>query len=94
MSTPIKELKLTPTEERILGILSDGLPHKIEELMTCLWDDLGAEGNLRKAICILRKKMLPFNHSIVSQSVNNVACYRRVVFYSAVLDQSCLSDIE
>ena len=66
----------TPTEEAILNVLSDGEPHKREDLYPCLADpmyarfpkDTNAAGALRKAIYRLRRKLEEQGHTIVCQS--------------------------
>ena len=56
--------KLTPTERKILALLSDGLPHAREEIHSLLWDELSQRETIRYHISKLRKK-LPPGHIIV-----------------------------
>lgn len=49
--------EFTPTEKRILAILSDGKPHTREELKTALWDELGSIQNLAARMTYLRRKL-------------------------------------
>lgn len=53
----MEEQKLTPTQSRMLNILSDGLPHSREELHACLNDDLGELSNIQPHISLLRKSL-------------------------------------
>ena len=48
---------LTPTQQAIYDILSDGKLHRREELHACLPDELGAPSNVRPHICNLRKRL-------------------------------------
>lgn len=47
------------TQQRILDVLSDGEQHTREELMGCLYDELGTLRNLSTHISILRAYLLP-----------------------------------
>ena len=57
--------KITPTQRRILAVLSDGEPHSREELIACMPDSEGIEGDygtsayncLRMHISNLRKHL-------------------------------------
>ena len=50
--------KFTPTQVRMLQVLSDGEPHTYQELHNCLRDELSYKGNMYCHITILRKKLL------------------------------------
>lgn len=73
----ITEVKFTPTETRLLKILSDGNRHHKDELFECLDDDMSSLNALAKAICLLRKK-LPNGDGIL------VEWWRRKRFYRLV----------
>ncbi len=83
------KLELTPTQERLLGVLSDGQPHSAEQLMLCLNDELADRKLLHVHLVYLRKKLLPFNHGILVQFIKSKTYYRRVIFYTPPLPQSC-----
>lgn len=71
-------LSLTPTQDRMLSILADGLPHTRRELHGCLYDDQGALGNIRNHIAALRKKLRPLGQDIVCELSSGAICYRQV----------------
>lgn len=50
-------MKLTPTERKILDVLSDGLPHTRAEVHACLPDELGDMSNVWVHISNLRGKL-------------------------------------
>ena len=73
----------TPTEQRILDVLSDGEAHRADELFACLCDDCGGDReNLRKNLAVilfnLRRKMKPTGRTILSEWNNRRAFYRHV----------------
>lgn len=59
----------TPTQRRILALLSDGMPHSKDELRKCLDDDLSDNHNIAMHICFLRRKLNPIGEDIVAQHV-------------------------
>ena len=64
--------------ERMLKILSDGYPHTRQELHTCLDDELGALGNIKIHISILRKTLRPQGEDIVCEWGNKAITYRHI----------------
>ena len=59
--------KYTPTQKRILHVLSDGLSHTKEELKGCLWDELcDVDSTLENHISQIRKR-LPKGQDIISK---------------------------
>lgn len=54
----------TPTEQRILTVLSDGQAHPRKELLACLNDDMAVAHTLRHHIRNIRRK-LPEGQTIV-----------------------------
>jgi DNA-binding response OmpR family regulator len=63
---PFTRVVLTPTEMRILRVLSDGKKHTRAELLPCLWDEQSTPNAFNKAIHYLRKKL--------NQSRQDIAC--------------------
>lgn len=59
----------TPTERRILKLLSDGGMHSRTELLGCLYDSLSGPPALRVAICDLNKKLTVSGSEIVCRSL-------------------------
>jgi len=68
----------TPTESRLVKMLSDGKPHSRRELLTCIDDDQAEFSNLRSHICSVRKKVKPLGEDIMFVSGNCVSGYRHV----------------
>lgn len=76
------ELKLSPTEERLLRVLCDGLRHTKKELAAATLDDGVQYGPsaLRKYICTLRDKLRPLGQGIVCLVVWHYHYYQLVRF--------------
>jgi predicted ArsR family transcriptional regulator len=56
----MKDDKLTPTEQRIIDMLSDGIGHTVDEIKNCLYDVIGAESvTVRMHLSNINKKILP-----------------------------------
>jgi hypothetical protein len=71
--------EFTPTEKRILRAMSDGMPHKSKELLSCLPDDeLGTVQNLRNHFSRIRKKLRPLGEDILCVIHNRTVHYRYV----------------
>lgn len=76
----------TPTQERMLRALGDGLPHSYKSLIDCLCDELGGPANVRVHISSIRKKIRPRGHDIVWELVNGVTHYRYVRLLASAVD--------
>lgn len=74
----MKLVNNSPTQTRILMMLSDGEPHTKLELKTCLPDDLASVFTVRHHICKLRKHLRPGGHDILTEFRRNVVHYRLV----------------
>lgn len=61
------EIHFTPTQKRMLAVLSDGEGHTREELHACLGDDLASGGAVRVHIAILRKKLAQVGQAILCE---------------------------
>lgn len=57
-------IQFTDQEQRILNVLGDGKPHSVDELMTCLWDELSGRTALRTCLTAIRKKLEPYSQYI------------------------------
>lgn len=69
----------TPTQLKILDLLSDGMPHLRKEIHECLWDEQGALGNIRPHISAIRKVLRPKGEDIVCElTYQRRLCYRHV----------------
>jgi DNA-binding response OmpR family regulator len=71
--------EFTPTERRMLDMLSDGQGHRKEELHTCLSDELSSVETVRVHIHTLRKKLQRSGHDIVCVINKGDAYYRHVI---------------
>lgn len=56
---------MSPTQKRILTLLSDSQVHTREELQACLWDKLGSPMNIHYHITCLRKRLRSRDQEIV-----------------------------
>ena len=72
--------KFTPTELKMLGVLSDGLPHSKAELKGCFPDEHAEASGVRVMICSIRKKMAARGkgYTIVCEVSYNRYGYRHV----------------
>ena len=69
----------TPTQQRILNLLSDGRRHLRNEIVEeCLCDTLSARGALNVQITGLRKILHPRGEDIICELNNRRICYRHV----------------
>lgn len=55
---------MTPIEQKMFKLLSDGMFHTRTEVHSCLYDELGKLSNIKHHISTLRKK-LPLGYLIV-----------------------------
>lgn len=69
--------KLTPTQQRMLALLSDGRPHARQELHALLCDDLGRLSNIQPHLSHIRKAIRPKGHAIVCEIVEQRQVYYR-----------------
>jgi hypothetical protein len=70
--------RFTPTQQRMIDVLSDGMPHTREELHKCLWDEEGALGNIKMHISLIRKVLQPVGQDIVCCLVRGTIQYRHI----------------
>jgi DNA-binding CsgD family transcriptional regulator len=57
----------TPTEQRILDVLADGMPHTREELAACLWDELAERSTIKFHISKMRSRLQAQGTTIVCE---------------------------
>lgn len=72
------EPEFTPTQRRILTVLSDGACHPHEELATCLNDDLAGPKALDMMISLIRKKLRPLGQNIICETFDDRKTFRHV----------------
>ena len=68
----------TPTQRRILLVLSDGMPHPFAELLACLPDELSDISALRMMLSKMRKVLRPRGEDIICQHLYHSHQYRHV----------------
>lgn len=68
----------TPTQRRILEVLSDGMWHHREELKKCLYDELSRLKAVRDHISNMRKVLRPLGNDIICELANRRIGYRLV----------------
>lgn len=76
----------TPTEKRILAVLSDGLPHKRHEIHACLCDDLSGLTAIQAHISNIRKRLRAIGEEIVCELSGGTITYRHVRLLSSPYD--------
>jgi hypothetical protein len=69
---------MTPTQTKILQILSDGMPHRFEELQQVLPDNLGNRQTLHNHLKLIRAKIRPRGEDIICQFILRQRQYRHV----------------
>ncbi len=74
---------LTPIEERMLKILSDGKPHSKAELHGCVYT--GALDNVGKHVSNIRKKILPLGQDIALKLIRRKLHYQHVIIMNSAL---------
>ena len=79
----------TPTQARMLKVLSDGMPHRYEELRACLDDELAR--NVKTHIGHIRKKLRPIGQDIVCEYRGRLGAmilsgYRHVILISTATE--------
>lgn len=72
----------TPVEQRILDLLSDGLPHTRADVLACLRDKLSDLNALAVRIFYLRQKVRGFGRDIVTELRKGGIHYRHVILLS------------
>lgn len=68
----------TPVEARMIGVLSDGRPHRREQLHRCLVDELGEVRNIRAHITRIRSKIRPHGEDVQCVRFRRRVCYQLV----------------
>ena len=87
MNNPRVEVSFTPTEQRILLLLSDGRHHLKTELKDCLNDDLQSTNNIGVYIHRLRKKLHKINQDLACEQRFMKSYVRLVRVFKAVDDE-------
>jgi DNA-binding CsgD family transcriptional regulator len=76
----------TPTEQRIVDLLSDGMPHKREELHACLSDDLASRTAVQMHVSNIRKRIRVRGEEIICEYYHRNLYYRHVRLLNSPYD--------
>lgn len=68
--------QLTPTERRIFELLSDGRPHRKQELFACMDDELAEWTAVKRRLTCLRKKIRDDGLEIICQVIDYHYAFR------------------
>lgn len=63
----MEDVHFTPTQQRILKVLSDGLSHSKSDLVACLGDDRAGPNTLSVHLTLLRRLLRPHGQDIVCE---------------------------
>jgi hypothetical protein len=72
------DVEFTPVQRRILAVLSDGMPHRKQELHPCLNDDLATSNAIQVHISAMRKILRPKGEDIVCEYNKMTYYYRHI----------------
>lgn len=72
------DIRFTPTQQRMVDLLADGLPHPRQQLRECLYDELSEFSVVQNHISDIRKKLLLRGEYIVCELRGYQICYRHV----------------
>lgn len=81
----------SPTQTKILRVLSDGMPHSRHELHACLDDPLSNLKALWFHICMMRKTLRPKGEDIICEYCSRSYYYRHVRLLSGGYDSQSTS---
>jgi len=68
----------TPTQQRMLRVLSDGLPHTRDELGACLDDELAKPKAIHNHLIVLRKLLKCHGETVLCEWDRKRPRYRHV----------------
>ena len=72
------EYQFTPTQRKIMDVLSDGEMHSITQLHGCLPDELGSVENVQPHLTAIRKYIRTVGQDITSVKIDDTIYYRLV----------------
>lgn len=79
-------MEFSPTQTRMLILLSDGRPHTKEELHGCLWDELSKKSAINYHLLLLRKLLRTRGEDIICEFSRRRRVYRHVRLLSSAYD--------
>lgn len=77
-------MEFTPIQQRIIELLSDGMPHDRSEVLKCIGDPLADYANLYPHISYLRTKLVQKGEWIVYEAYRGSLMYRHVKLIAPV----------
>lgn len=83
-----RPIKFTPTQRRIMHVLSDGLPHHRDEVLRCIDDPMASRSNVANHILLVRRKLRPLGHDIVCE------LYRASIYYRHIILLPCVQECD
>lgn len=70
-------LQFRPVERRIVEKLCDGMPHSLDSLKDCLWDEEAeVYSTVQNHISLIRKRLAPSSYRICTEQLGGALCYR------------------
>jgi hypothetical protein len=78
MSSTNGQVVVTKTMQKIMDLLSDGMPHGYPELFACFEDTEVTKKNVYDQMYFIRKVLRPKGHDIITEF------YRRRIYYRHV----------
>jgi hypothetical protein len=72
----------TPSEQRIIDLLADGMPHERREVLACLKDEMATLNSLSVMIHRLRPKVRELGQEIVTEYRRGGYWYRHIILLS------------
>lgn len=80
----------TPTQQKIVDLLSDGERHAYGEVKKCLWDELSEDITIHIHVSNIRKKLIPIGENIICEHHNGTGYFRHVVLLNSRQSQRAL----
>lgn len=71
----LEKLRFTPTQQKIMDLLSDGKPHAKDEIRECLWDTMTELRNVHVHITNLRTILRPWGYIITIKFKTRIPQY-------------------
>jgi len=76
----------TPTQQRMLNLLSDGLPHSREAMLECLQDEQVCSTAHTPHLLAIRKKLRPKGEDVICEYIKRRPYYRHVRLLPSAYD--------
>lgn len=71
-------IKFSPTEQILVNILQDGMPHSKSELKAALDGEYTSDGSIRVHMHSIRKKLNPLGQTVICEFYKRNLAYRWV----------------